>query len=71
MVVQILNTSDITNFTPFNELTNEQIVNWTKSSMGDDGVLSIESNIVKQIELIKNPVSITMTIYEPIITEEL
>ena len=59
---QILNTSDITNFIPFDQLTNEEIVAWTQSAMGAERVAEIEANIANQIELIINPISITLTI---------
>jgi hypothetical protein len=59
---QVLNTSEITEFTPFNELTNDQIVEWTKSTMGEEKIAEIEANISKQIELLINPISITLTI---------
>ena len=59
---QILNISDITNFIPFDQLTNEEIVAWTQSAMGEERVAEIEANIANQIELIINPISITLTI---------
>ena len=59
---QILNTSDITTFIPFDQLTNEEIVAWTQSAMGPEQVASIEFNILSQIDLIINPVSLTLTI---------
>jgi hypothetical protein len=63
---QILNTSDITTFIPFDQLTNEGVVAWTKSAMGVEQVASIEANIANQIELLINPVSVTMTIKDPV-----
>lgn len=62
---QMLNTSDITNFIPFDQLTNEEAVTWTQSAMGPEQVAEIEANIVSQIELLINPVSVTLTIGEP------
>ena len=59
---QMLNTSDITTFIPFNQLTNEEIVAWTQSAMGPERIAEIEANIVSQIELIINPTSLTLTI---------
>ena len=32
--VQTLSTSDITDFTPISEVTNEEVVEWTKAAMG-------------------------------------
>jgi hypothetical protein len=63
---QILITEDITNFIPFDELTNEEVVAWTQSAMGEEEVASIEANIANQIELILNPISVTLTIGEPV-----
>lgn len=62
---QILNVEDITPFIPFDQLTNEGVVAWTKSAMGEEQVASIEANIANQIELLINPVSVTMAIGGP------
>ena len=51
-------------FIPFEDLTNEIIVEWTKESMGEEKVASIETGIANQIEALINPTSITMTIGE-------
>jgi hypothetical protein len=64
---QILNVEDITNFIPFDELTNEEVVAWTQSAMGEEKVLELQANIVNQIELLINPASVTLTIGEPIV----
>ena len=61
---QELNTDNVQNFIPFDQLTSEQTVAWTKSAMGETMVAEIEANIANQIELQKNPVSITMTVPE-------
>ena len=63
--IQALNTDGITNFIPFSELTSEQTVAWTKSAMGEEMVLAIETDIAEQIELLRNPVSITVTVPDP------
>jgi hypothetical protein len=62
---QVLNTESVTNFIPFNELTSEQTIAWTKSAMGAEMVLAIETDIANQIELLRNPVSITMVVPDP------
>ena len=59
---QILNTSDITNFIPVDQLTNEEIVAWTQSAIGKEQVAQIEENIANQIALLINPTSITINI---------
>lgn len=59
---QMLDTSDITEFIPFSDLTNEQVVDWTKASLGDETVAAIEKNIADQIADKENPTSVTMHI---------
>mgnify|MGYP003641638351 CR=1 FL=1 len=62
---QSLNVSDITNFIPFEDLTNEIIVAWTQEAMGIEQVTFIESNIESKINSLIMPVSVTLTIGEP------
>lgn len=59
---QILDTSTITDFIPFADLTNEQAVAWTKEAMGAEQVAEIEANVQGQIDQQITPTSITMTI---------
>ena len=59
---QILNVSDLTDFKPFNELTNEDAVAWCKAAMGEEQVIQIEATIAASIEDQVNPSSVTMTI---------
>jgi len=62
-----------TPFIPFEDLTNEVVVEWTKEAMGEEQVTQIEENIASQIGELENPTSITMTIGEepePPSTEE-
>ncbi len=66
---QTLDTSNITDFTPFNELSHEDIIAWTKSAMGEEQVSSIESNIQSQIDKKITPVTVTLTINDPITPE--
>ena len=63
---QALNIDDITNFIPFDELTNDEVVAWTQATMGAEQVAAIETNIANTINLDINPVSITLTIGEPV-----
>jgi hypothetical protein len=51
-----------TPFIPFEDLTNEIIVGWTKDAMGAEQVQAIEGNIASQIAELENPTSVTMTI---------
>jgi len=53
-------------FIPFEDLTNEIVVEWTQAAMGEEQVASIETSIASQIESIINPTSITLTIGEPV-----
>ena len=59
---QILDTSTISDFIPFADLTNEQAVEWTKGAMGAEQVAEIEANVEAQINQEINPTSITMTV---------
>jgi len=59
---EMLNTSDITEFIPIQDLTNEQVVEWTKGAMGPEKVADIEAGIAMQIEEATDPKTITMTI---------
>ena len=63
---QVLDTSQITNFIPFDQLTNDEIVAWTKGAMGDEQVASIEASIQSQIDSLITPTSVTLTIGEPV-----
>jgi len=63
---RVLNIDDITNFIPFDQLTNDEVVAWTQATMGAEQVAAIETNIANAINLEINPVSITLTIGEPV-----
>jgi len=63
---QTLDTSQITNFIPFDQLTNDEVVAWTKGAMGEEQVASIESSIQSQIDDLITPTSVTLTIGEPV-----
>ena len=63
---QTLNTDDITDFIPFDQVTNAEVVAWTKSAMGTEQVTQIEANIASQIDSLITPTTITLTIGEPI-----
>jgi hypothetical protein len=59
---QVLDTSTITDFIPFADLTNAEVVQWTKDTMGTEQVDGIEAGIESSINEEINPTSITMTI---------
>ena len=61
---QIVPLSEGGTFIPFEDLTNEIIVKWTKEAMGEETVASIETGIASQIESLINSTSVTMTIGE-------
>lgn len=42
-------------FTPYNELTEDQVVDWVKSSLGADAVSALESQIAQMINEQINP----------------
>ena len=64
MGTQIVPLSEGETFIPFEDLTNEIVVGWTKEAMGEDQVDQIETSIASQIEALINPTSVTMTIGE-------
>ena len=53
-------------FIPFEDLTNEIVVEWTQAAMGEEQVASIEASIASQVESLIKPTSITLTIGEPV-----
>ena len=59
---KLLSTSDITNFIPLDELTNDTITNWVKVAMGQESIDMLKNNIADQISEKENPTSVTMTI---------
>lgn len=51
-------TQDGSNFTPYDQLTKDQVIGWVKQSLESE---SIEANLAAQIEALKNPVSASGT----------
>jgi len=49
-------------FIPFDELTNDIVVEWTKEAMGEDEVSAVEQNVSNQVSELENPTSVTLTI---------
>ena len=62
---ETISTSDLSSFTPFADLTNADVVAWTKAAMGADQVTALEANIQSQIDLEITPTSVTLTIEDP------
>jgi hypothetical protein len=50
---------DNSSFIPYEDVTEETIVNWVKSSMGEEMVLELEVSLQKQIELQITPKTLT------------
>jgi hypothetical protein len=48
-----------TSFTPYADLTQEQVVGWVQDSMGAEGVASLQANLDTQIENQINPPIVT------------
>jgi len=63
---QTLDVSEITNFIPFDQVTNEEVVEWTQEAMGEEQVTQIEASIASQIESLIHPTTITLTVGEPV-----
>ena len=61
---QIVPLSEGGDFIPFEDLTNEIVVEWTKEAMGEETVASIETSIANQIQDLITPTSVTMIIGE-------
>jgi len=59
---QSLNTEDIQEFKPFDEVTSAMIEGWVKDVMGEEAVTALEVGLDQQIENEKNPSSVTKTI---------
>ena len=59
---QPLNTEDIQDFTPFDEVTSEIVKGWVRDAMGEEKFSDIEKSLDQQIEKEKNPSSETITL---------
>jgi hypothetical protein len=66
--IQVLDTSTITEFIPFEDLTNEIVTAWVITAMGPEEVEAVELGIFNMIEEQINPTSLSLTIGEPIPT---
>ena len=63
---QTIDTDIITGFIPFDQVTNEEVVAWTQTAMGEEQVTAIETGIASQIESKIHPTTITLTVGEPV-----
>ena len=61
---QTLDTSDLSSFTAFADLTNDQITGWVESALGEDKVTELKANISNKIAELVTPTQETKTIGE-------
>jgi len=57
---QVLDTSDLSNFTDFDSVTSSQVQGWVESAMGAEEVQSLKDNLDANIARQINPTSVTM-----------
>ena len=48
-------TDDLSNFTPYADITEAEAIQWTLDALGSEEVASIEANVAAQLQLIENP----------------
>jgi hypothetical protein len=63
---QMLDTSTITEFIPFEDLTDEIVTAWVITAMGPEEVEAVELGIFNMIEEQVNPTSLALTVGLPI-----
>tara|TARA_R110000737_G_C14253990_1_gene427190 strand:+ start:25 stop:378 length:354 start_codon:yes stop_codon:yes gene_type:complete len=61
---QSISTEDITDFIPFADLTNEIVTEWCETTMGEETLASMKTNVDAQIESQINPTSVTLQVKE-------
>ena len=49
-------TDDLSNFTPYADITEVEALQWTKDALGSEEVASIEANVTSQLNVIENPI---------------
>ena len=59
---QALDTSDLSDFTAFADVTADMVKGWVIDAMGEEEVANLEASLDAQIENQKNPTSITKTL---------
>jgi len=59
---QSVDTSDLSDFTSFADLTSSDVQGWVIDAMGEEEVANLEANLDSQIESQKNPTSVTKTL---------
>ena len=63
---QTLDSDPESEFIPFDQVTNEEVVAWTQAAMGEEQVTQIETGIASQIESLIHPITVTLTVGEPV-----
>ena len=56
---QVLDTSDLSNFTDFDSVTSSQVQGWVEAAMGAEEVQSLKDGLDANIAEQKNPTSVT------------
>ena len=59
---QSVDTSDLSSFTSFADLTSSDVQGWVETAMGSDAVTALKTGLDAQIEAKINPTSVTKTI---------
>ena len=59
---QILDTSDLSNFKPFADLTENDVETWVKAAMGNDKVTEMKTSLASRITEKITPTSMTKTL---------
>ena len=59
---QVLDTSDLSDFTAFADLTSSDVQGWVEAAMGEEAVTALKAGLDAQIEAKINPTSVTKTI---------
>lgn len=61
---QTIETSDLSTFTAFADITHDDMIAWTKAAMGTERVSELEANLDAQLTELATPTSVTLTIAE-------
>ena len=59
---QVVDTSDLSSFTAFADLTSSDVQGWVEAAMGADAVTALKAGLDAQIALLITPTSVTKTI---------
>jgi hypothetical protein len=55
-------TPDPASYTPFDSVTEAQVVGWIEDSIGEEGMASMDASLVVSIENIRNPPIVTLPV---------